>query len=134
MAAAKFKPVDEQFSYLKKGTAEIIRDDELKSKLEKSAATGKPLRVYLGVDPTAPDIHLGHTVVLRKLKHFQDMGHTAIFMIGDFSAWAVAESKCCPFLDFHIDLEQRGMLACLRLTRAPGIKPLIREEFRVPSR
>ena len=86
MAAAKFKPVDEQFSYLKKGTAEIIREDELKAKLEKSAATGKPLRVYLGVDPTAPDIHLGHTVVLRKLKHFQDMGHTAIFMIGDFSA------------------------------------------------
>ncbi|HXX19703.1 MAG TPA: tyrosine--tRNA ligase [Candidatus Acidoferrum sp.] len=86
MAAAKFKPVDEQFSYLKKGTAEIIREDELKAKLEKSAATGKPLRVYLGVDPTAPDIHLGHTVVLRKLKHFQDMGHTAIFLIGDFSA------------------------------------------------
>ena len=86
MAAAAFKPVDEQFSYLKKGSAEIIREDELKSKLENSAKTGKPLRVYLGVDPTAPDIHLGHTVVLRKLKHFQDMGHTAIFLIGDFSA------------------------------------------------
>ena len=86
MAAAAFKPVDEQFSYLKKGSAEIIREDELKSKLEQSAKTGKPLRVYLGVDPTAPDLHLGHTVVLRKLKHFQDMGHTAIFLIGDFSA------------------------------------------------
>jgi tyrosyl-tRNA synthetase len=84
--AAAFKPVDEQFSYLKKGSAEIIREDELKSKLANSAKTGKPLRVYLGVDPTAPDIHLGHTVVLRKLKHFQDMGHTAIFLIGDFSA------------------------------------------------
>jgi tyrosyl-tRNA synthetase len=84
--AAAFKPVDEQFSYLKKGSAEIIREDELKSKLENSAKTGKPLRVYLGVDPTAPDLHLGHTVVLRKLKHFQDMGHTAIFLIGDFSA------------------------------------------------
>ena len=83
MAAAAFKPVDEQFSYLKKGSAEIIREDELKSKLEQSAKSGKPLRVYLGVDPTAPDIHLGHTVVLRKLKHFQDMGHTAIFLIGD---------------------------------------------------
>ena len=70
----------------KKGAAEIIREDELKAKLEKSSKTGKPLRVYLGVDPTAPDIHLGHTVVLRKLKHFQDMGHTAIFLIGDFSA------------------------------------------------
>ena len=84
--AAAFKPVDEQFSYLKKGSTEIIREDELKSKLENSTKTGKPLRVYLGVDPTAPDIHLGHTVVLRKLKHFQDMGHTAIFLIGDFSA------------------------------------------------
>jgi tyrosyl-tRNA synthetase len=82
----KFKPVDEQLAYLKKGAAEVIREEELKSKLENSAKTGKPLRVYLGVDPTAPDIHLGHTVVLRKLKHFQDMGHTAVFLIGDFSA------------------------------------------------
>jgi tyrosyl-tRNA synthetase len=81
-----FKPVDEQFSYLKKGSQEIIREDELKGKLELSQKTGKPLRVYVGVDPTAPDLHLGHTVVLRKLKHFQDMGHTAIFLIGDFSA------------------------------------------------
>jgi tyrosyl-tRNA synthetase len=86
LSSAKFKPVDEQLAYLKKGAAEIIREDELKTKLEHSAKTGKPLRVYLGVDPTAPDIHLGHTVVLRKLKHFQDMGHTAVFLIGDFSA------------------------------------------------
>jgi tyrosyl-tRNA synthetase len=84
--ARKFKTVEEQFSYLKKGSAEIIREDELKAKLDESCKTGKPLRVYLGVDPTAPDLHLGHTVVLRKLKHFQDMGHTAIFLIGDFSA------------------------------------------------
>src|SRR5499427_10886916 len=83
---ANFKPVAEQLAYLKKGVAEIIREDELKAKLEKSHKTGVPLRVYLGVDPTAPDIHLGHTVVLRKLKHFQDMGHVAIFLIGDFSA------------------------------------------------
>jgi len=54
--------------------------------------------------------------------------------IGELAGWAVAESKCCPFFDFHIDLEQRGTLACLRLTGAPGIKPFIREEFRVPSR
>jgi tyrosyl-tRNA synthetase len=81
-----FRPVEEQLAYLKKGSAEIIREEELKAKLENSLKTGKPLRVYLGVDPTAPDIHLGHTVVLRKLKHFQDMGHTAIFLIGDFSA------------------------------------------------
>src|SRR5438445_13510528 len=81
-----FRPVDEQLAYLRKGAAEIIREEELKAKLEKSRATGAPLRVKLGVDPTAPDIHLGHTVVIRKLKHFQDLGHTAIFLIGDFTA------------------------------------------------
>jgi len=78
-------PVDEQLTYLKKGSAEIIRESDLRAKLEKSRATGKPLRVKLGMDPTAPDLHLGHTVVLRKLKHFQDLGHTAIFLIGDFT-------------------------------------------------
>ena len=86
MAETKFKPVEEQLAYLKKGAAEIIPEADLKAKLENSLKTGKPLRAYLGVDPTAPDIHLGHTVVLRKLKHFQDLGHTAIFLIGDFSA------------------------------------------------
>ncbi len=80
-----FKSVDEQLTYLKKGSAEIIRESDLRAKLEKSRATGKPLRVKLGMDPTAPDLHLGHTVVLRKLKHFQDLGHTAIFLIGDFT-------------------------------------------------
>jgi tyrosyl-tRNA synthetase len=80
-----FAPVDEQLTYLKKGSAEIIREAELRAKLEKSRSTGKPLRVKLGMDPTAPDLHLGHTVVLRKLKHFQDLGHTAIFLIGDFT-------------------------------------------------
>ena len=86
MPEAKFKPIEQQLAYLRKGVAEIIPEEELQQKLANSLQTGKPLRVYLGVDPTAPDIHLGHTVVLRKLKHFQDMGHTAIFMIGDFSA------------------------------------------------
>jgi tyrosyl-tRNA synthetase len=80
-----FAPVDEQLTYLKKGSTEIIREADLRAKLEKSRATGKPLRVKLGMDPTAPDLHLGHTVVLRKLKHFQDLGHTAIFLIGDFT-------------------------------------------------
>jgi tyrosyl-tRNA synthetase len=84
--STKFKPAIEQLTHIQKGAAEVIRAEELKAKIEQSAKTGKPLRVYLGVDPTAPDIHLGHTVVLRKLKHFQDMGHTAIFLIGDFSA------------------------------------------------
>jgi tyrosyl-tRNA synthetase len=86
MSPATFKPVDEQLAYLKKGAAEIIPEPELRASLEKSLKSGIPLRVYLGVDPTAPDLHLGHTVVLRKLKHFQDMGHTAVFLIGDFSA------------------------------------------------
>lgn len=80
-----FAPVEEQLTYLKKGAAEIIRESDLRAKLEKSRSTGKPLRVKLGMDPTAPDLHLGHTVVLRKLKHFQDLGHTVIFLIGDFT-------------------------------------------------
>jgi len=84
--STSFKPVAEQLAYLKKGIAEIIPEPELKASLEKSLQTSKPLRVYLGVDPTAPDLHLGHTVVLRKLKHFQDLGHAAVFLIGDFSA------------------------------------------------
>ncbi len=82
---ASFRPVDEQLAYISKGAAEIIRLDELREKLKKSYETGKPLRVKIGLDPTAPDLHLGHTVVLRKLKHFQDMGHTVIFLIGDFT-------------------------------------------------
>jgi tyrosyl-tRNA synthetase len=86
MSESKFKSVDEQLAYLRKGTAEIVPEDELRAKLASSLKTGNPLRVYLGVDPTAPDLHLGHTVVLRKLKHFQDLGHTAVFLIGDFSA------------------------------------------------
>src|ERR1700737_1593719 len=86
MTPQTFLPVDEQLAYLRNGAAEIIREEELKAKLEQSRKTGKPLRVKLGVDPTAPDIHLGHTVVIRKLKHFQEMGHTAVFLIGDFTA------------------------------------------------
>jgi len=80
-----FAPVDEQLTYIKKGSAEIVKESELREKLEKSRKSGTPLRVKLGMDPTAPDLHLGHTVVLRKLKHFQDLGHTAIFLIGDFT-------------------------------------------------
>jgi tyrosyl-tRNA synthetase len=80
-----FPPVDEQLAYLKKGAAEIVKESELRSKLERSIASGKPLRVKAGFDPTAPDLHLGHTVLLRKLKHFQDLGHTVIFLIGDFT-------------------------------------------------
>lgn len=72
-------PVDEQIRYIKKGLAELIREEELRERL----AEGRPLRVKAGFDPTAPDLHLGHTVLLRKMKHFQDLGHTVIFLIGD---------------------------------------------------
>jgi len=77
--------IDEQLSYLTRGVAELIRPEELRSKLKSSAQTGSPLRVKAGFDPTAPDLHLGHTVVIRKLKHFQNLGHTVIFLIGDFT-------------------------------------------------
>jgi tyrosyl-tRNA synthetase len=82
---SNFAPVDEQLAYIKKGSAEIIRESELRAKLERSRVAGKPLKVKAGFDPTAPDLHLGHTVLLRKLKHFQDLGHTVIFLIGDFT-------------------------------------------------
>jgi len=75
--------IDEQLAYLKKGLAELIREEELRERLTQSAKTGVPLRIKAGFDPTAPDLHLGHTVLLRKMKHFQDLGHTVIFLIGD---------------------------------------------------
>jgi tyrosyl-tRNA synthetase len=77
--------IDEQISHLKKGAVDVIREEDLKAKLEKSAKTGNPLLIKYGADPTAPDIHLGHTVVIRKLKAFQELGHIAIFLIGDFT-------------------------------------------------
>jgi len=80
---SSFRPVDEQMAYLRKGAVEIIRESDLRERLEKSFKSGKPLRIKAGFDPTAPDLHLGHTVLIRKLKHFQDMGHTVIFLIGD---------------------------------------------------
>jgi tyrosyl-tRNA synthetase len=79
-------PPDEQLSYIKKGLAELIREEELRERLVEAAKVGRPLRVKAGFDPTAPDLHLGHTVLLRKMKHFQDLGHTAIFLIGDTTA------------------------------------------------
>jgi tyrosyl-tRNA synthetase len=80
-----FAPVEEQVSYLERGSSEIIRQSELRDKLQRSLASRKPLRVKAGFDPTAPDLHLGHTVLLRKLKQFQDLGHTVIFLVGDFT-------------------------------------------------
>ena len=77
--------VDEQLAYLTKGCVDVVRAGELRAKLERSAQTGKPLTVKVGFDPTAPDLHLGHAVLLRKMKHFQDLGHRVIFLIGDFT-------------------------------------------------
>lgn len=77
--------IDEQLAFLRKGAVEIVREEDLRAKLEKSELTGVPLRIKLGADPTAPDIHLGHTVVIRKLRAFQELGHTVIFLIGDFT-------------------------------------------------
>jgi len=78
--------VEEQFDLLKRGTAEIVPEQALKDKLERSMKDGKPLRVKLGIDPTAPDIHLGFAVVLRKLRQFQDLGHNVVLIVGDFTA------------------------------------------------
>lgn len=80
-----FPPVEEQLTYLKKGLAELIREEDLRERLTASLKSDKPLRVKAGFDPTAPDLHLGHTVLLRKMKHFQDLGHTVIFLIGDMT-------------------------------------------------
>jgi tyrosyl-tRNA synthetase len=77
--------VDEQIRIISKGAEEIIDTDELRDKLIRSQKTGRPLNVKLGLDPTAPDIHLGHTVVLRKIRQFQDLGHRAVIIIGDFT-------------------------------------------------
>lgn len=70
----------------KRGADELLIESEFERKLARSAATGKPLRIKLGLDPTAPDIHLGHTVVLNKMRQLQDLGHTVIFLIGDFTS------------------------------------------------
>ena len=80
------KSAQEQLDYLRKGAVEIISEEEASLKFEKSMRTGVPLTVKVGFDPTAPDLHLGHAVLLRKMKHFQDLGHRVIFLIGDFTA------------------------------------------------
>ena len=83
---SKFLPVDQQMDLLQKGAAEIIRISDLQERLEESRKTGRPLRVKAGFDPTAPDLHLGHTVLMRKLRHFQQLGHQVIFLVGDFTS------------------------------------------------
>jgi tyrosyl-tRNA synthetase len=83
---SEFLPVEEQLDLLQKGAAEIIRVADLRERLEESRKTGRPLRVKAGFDPTAPDLHLGHTVLMRKLRHFQQLGHQVIFLVGDFTS------------------------------------------------
>src|SRR5687767_3328977 len=78
--------VEEQVAYLTKGCVDVVRLPELRAKLERSARTGQPLVVKVGFDPTAPDLHLGHTVLIRKMKHFQDLGHTVVYVVGSFTA------------------------------------------------
>src|SRR6478672_10435982 len=78
-------PVAEQLDHIRRGAVDVIREEDLLEKLKRAQKTGKPLRVKAGFDPTAPDIHVGHTVLIRKMKHFQDLGHVAIFLIGDFT-------------------------------------------------
>jgi tyrosyl-tRNA synthetase len=85
LSGTEFPPVDEQIGLIRRGAAEVIVEAELRAKLERSRRAGVPLKVKLGLDPTAPDLHLGHTVVLRKLRDFQDLGHTAIVILGDFT-------------------------------------------------
>src|SRR5215468_12318717 len=85
MSDFKTIPIQEQFAHIQRGAVEIIREEELVEKLKRSQKTGKPLRVKAGFDPTAPDIHVGHTVLIRKMRHFQELGHTVIFLIGDFT-------------------------------------------------
>ena len=77
--------VDEQLAYLTKGCVDVVRAAELRAKLDAATTNRLPLTVKVGFDPTAPDLHLGHTVLLRKMKHFQDLGHRVIFLIGDFT-------------------------------------------------
>ncbi len=77
--------IDEQVAYLTRGCADVVREADLRTKLQRSAETGRPLVVKVGFDPTAPDLHLGHTVLLRKMRHFQDLGHRVIFLIGSFT-------------------------------------------------
>jgi tyrosyl-tRNA synthetase len=78
--------IDEQVAYLTRGCVDVVRLNELRAKLERAHKTGKPLTVKVGFDPTAPDLHLGHTVLIRKMKHFQDLGHTVVYVVGAFTA------------------------------------------------
>ena len=84
--AARFLPVDDQLALLRRGAVDLVEEDQLRAKLARALATATPLVVKVGFDPTAPDLHLGHTVLLRKMRHFQELGHRVVFVMGDFTA------------------------------------------------
>jgi tyrosyl-tRNA synthetase len=97
-----FPPVDEQMKVLLRGCEALYTEQELRVKLEKAAKTGQPLRIKLGLDPSAPDIHLGHSVVLRKLRQFQELGHKAVLIVGDYTAMVgdpTGKNKTRPVLN-----------------------------------
>ncbi len=86
MAKAELRPVEEQLALLRRGAVDLVDEEQLRSKLERSRASGRPLTVKAGFDPSSPDLHLGHTVLIRKMRHFQDLGHRVVFLVGDFTA------------------------------------------------
>jgi tyrosyl-tRNA synthetase len=85
-ARLEFPPVDEQLALLRRGAVDLVSEEELTRKLERSRATGRPITVKAGFDPSSPDLHLGHTVLIRKMRHFQQLGHRVVFLVGDFTA------------------------------------------------
>jgi len=104
----KFKSLDEQWQIIRRGTEEILPENEFKSKIESARSAEKPLKIKLGCDPSRPDLHIGHAVVLRKLRHFQDLGHEAILVIGDFTAMIgdpTGRNKTRPQLSLEEALE-----------------------------
>ncbi|HSS48146.1 MAG TPA: tyrosine--tRNA ligase, partial [Thermoanaerobaculia bacterium] len=86
MPAPEFPPVDEQLALLRRGAVDLVDEAQLRSKLERSRRTGQPLTVKTGFDPSSPDLHLGHTVLIRKMRHFQQLGHKVVFLLGGFTA------------------------------------------------
>ncbi len=110
MPQTQFPPLNEQMDLIRRGAEEVISEEDLARKVERSIATGKPLNVKLGADPSAPDLHLGHAVVLQKMRDFQDLGHQAILIVGDFTAMIgdpTGRSKTRPALSIE-DTQRNG--------------------------
>src|SRR5882672_11357634 len=102
--------VDDQIAIIRRGCEAIYTEKDLRARLDAAATSSKPLRVKLGMDPTAPDIHLGHTVVLRKMRQFQDLGHKAVLIIGDYTARIgdpTGQNKTRPMLS-NADIEKNA--------------------------